>query len=479
MGIYMNNSNSNNSNSNTKRKKLAILVLNDLLLEDFKSIVTYLDFKDSLLLISDLAVSKANLKKYGIPENNYFFDKLEDKDILIKRLRKFQDGSGTDFIGIIGLDEEYQYSLSKAIADSFGLASNSKDTLNLVSNKYDQICALKVGGVDVPEFKLFDSPAEVEGFRLPSVIKPVRGISSLYVYKNTTPKELRENAVKIQEFKENKEFLTLIEPSAAPSLERSLKKSSKKAVPKAAAKDFIIEEFIDGAEYSCDFLVRDGRIVDDDAVLLLRVVKKVVSKECFPFFEGLYLFNPDNDPDSEFSSGELRQVCFKIARSLKITNGLCMVDFRFDNKRKKIVVIETTTRPGVDDFIILMSRIYGYISLNVALRHIFGSLDDKSVKNLKAIPSGTSAIFYLFAPRPGILSRFDTNRLSLSKSSRSENLSGLKEVVRYNEPGDKITYLGSLKNPPYIGHVIIDGIKLRDIDRISRMIKDSVEIRMK
>jgi hypothetical protein len=248
-----------------------------------------------------------------------------------------------------------------------------------------------------------------------------------------------------------------------------MSKLSKPVVHRSVAietdKNFVLEEFIDGNEYSCDFLVgKNGK-----EVTLLRVVKKLVSKTYFPFFEGLYLFNPDV-PDSEFSSNSLREVCKKITQSLNVTTGLCMADFRFDAKKKKIVVIETTTRPGVDDFIGLMYRNYGYISISVALRNIFGNLD---VNSLRVLPKANSIIIYFFAPKNGVLRKFDISKLE------KLNLKGVKEILKYDNVGDKVDYLGPLKSPPFIGHIIIDDIELKDIDNVVLQIRSNVEIELK
>jgi predicted ATP-grasp superfamily ATP-dependent carboligase len=425
--------------SKVQKKPVAILLLNDLLEEDFDPIINALEFKKDLLIITTTDFKKKN---YGV---NFIVDDLENIDSLIKKVSDFKIKNNVEFCGIIGLDEEYKYSFSKAIADKFNLPSNSKETLDLVANKYIQISKLKKGGVDVPDFKLFEKYDEIKDFTLPCVIKPVRGISSLYVYKNNTPQELKSNFKLIEAYKTDSNFLSLANTD------------------KSAEKPFIIEEFIDGNEYSCDFFV--GK-----EILLLRVAKKIVSKEYFPFFEGYYLFNPDNDSNSEFSASDLKIICQKIAKSLDIKNGLCMVDFRFDKKKKKILLIETTTRPGVDDFICLMDKYYHYISLNVALRNMFGTLDYSSFRKLPAI---SSAIVYILAPKPGILSKIDTKKLS------NLNLPYIEEIKTYFNVGEKVESLGLTLTPPYVGHVVLKGIKYNELDKVIATIRSNTIIQVK
>ncbi len=470
-------------------KKVALVLLNDLIIEDFESIVNSIEFKENILIVTNtLKDSKKdniiNKKKYCV---NFLFDDFKNVDILIKKLVNFKNSFKNDFCGIIGLDEEYDYNFSKKIADFFNLPSNSIETLKLVSSKCQQIEQLKKNGVDVPDFRLFNTYNDIKDFKLPSVIKPVKGISSLGVYKNNTLQDLKNNFIKLQEFKGHGEILSLTNVSNVNkdvNVTKNLANVNKATVSKVTKKDtkvdndFIIEEFIDGNEYSCDFLLG----IDGKELILLRVVKKLVSKDYFPFFEGLYLFNPNEDKDSEFQASYLKNVCVNVAKSLNITTGICMMDFRFDKKTKKIVVIEVTTRPGVDDFINLMSKHYSYTSINIALRNIFGTID---LNSFKTLPKGSSMIVYLIAPKPGVLTKFETKNILKLKDSSSikdidavfNNLSN-KDIVLYNKCNDVIKSSGLVTNPPIVGHVIVDNVKIKDIDKVTKLIRDNVVIKV-
>ena len=460
----LSNKNLSNKDSSNTRTKTAILLLNDLLREDFEPIIDNIEFKENLVVITNVRIDK---KKYGI---NLIFDRLDDTKNLLQKLRVLQSKDNLDFCGIIGLDEEYNYAISEAIAKEFGLKCNSRKTLDTISNKYLQIEALKDGGVDVPQFKYVDDYEGSKDFRMPCVIKPVKGISSLHVYKINDSDELKTIFRRLDSYK-SETFLSLTNQSNSTQSSRTISTNKNKRLN--TNKRFILEEFIDGNEYSCDFLVGKD-------ILLLRVVKKITSKQYFPFFEGLYLFNPDESKTSEFSSGYLKDVCKRIAKSLNITTGLCMVDFRFDAKRNKIIVIETTTRPGVDDFTLLMKKNYDYISMSIALRNIFGTLD---VNSFQKIPEGNSVLIYLTAPKSGILKRFDTTKLEKLKLDGLNSSGGIArhnilKLVKYNKAGDKIDYLGLLKNPPYIGHIIIDDIRAEDIDGTIEKIKSNIDVKM-
>jgi len=459
--------------------KTAILLLNDFLMEDFNAIVNNLEFKENLLIITNTIVDEKQREKYGI---RFMFDNLCDVKDLLKRLRVLSSENNLDFCGIAGFDEEHKYVFSKAIADEFQLPYNSRKTLDTVSDKYLQASALKKGGVDVPDFRLVDTYLECKDFRMPCVIKPVRGISSIHVYRCDDYDGLKATFKKLENYKSDEGILSLAQSSSSSSPRNPVRrlsgndaKSEEYSKSKRyhetkrfinETKRFIIEEFIEGNEYSCDFLA--GK-----EVCLLRCVKKIVSKKYFPFFEGLYLFNPDDDKDSEFSNEDLKSVCERIAKSLDITTGICMVDFRFDKRKNRIVVIETTTRSGVDDFIGLMNTTYGYTSVNILLRQIFGTLD---IDSLKKIPRGTSLILYLIAQGCGTLKKFDTS--GLEKLRLNGSIKGVREIIKYNDVSDTLQYLGPLKNPPMIGHVIIDNIRLKDIESTLIKVRLNVDIRI-
>ena len=433
------------------KEKKAIVLLNDIFVDDFDLMVKNIEFKKNVLVVTN---AKINPKNYEV---QCMIDNLDNVENLIGKLRLYRLTHNIDFCGIVGTDEEYGYVFSESLAKEFKLEYHSQKTLNTVSDKYLQARALEKGKVDIPEMRLVDTYADSNNFKFPCVIKPVNGISSIHVYKCNSTNELKEVFVKLDAYRANSAVLSLTHENSTKA-----KTIVKRKTQTVISKHFILEEYIDGNEYSCDFFV------EKENVIVLRVVRKIVNPDYFPFFEGLYLFNP-LDAGSEFSTEYLTDVCKKIAKALDIRFGVCMVDFRFDNKKKKIVIIETTTRPGIDDFIELMKRNYGYISMSIALRQIFGKIDIDAMN----IPKGNSIIIYMFAPREGILKKFDTTNLEKLK------LPNVQEIIKYNAPGSKVSYLGFLKNPPVIGHVILDNIVSKDIEDIINKIKSNVIIELK
>jgi D-alanine-D-alanine ligase-like ATP-grasp enzyme len=101
---------------------------------------------------------------------------------------------------------------------------------------------------------------------------------------------------------------------------------------------FVIEEFVRGNEYSCDFAV------DGDHVEIFRIAKKILdSKQACGTTLGYLL--PGTLPES-FSQDSLRDQLLTAAKSLGLDRVICMLDFVVQDNRA--FMIELAPRPGGD-----------------------------------------------------------------------------------------------------------------------------------
>src|SRR5262249_59408293 len=103
-------------------------------------------------------------------------------------------------------------------------------------------------------------------------------------------------------------------------------------------REFVLEAHVGGDEYSCDFVVQRGH------VQLLRAVRKYRGAHLGQF-GGFYLLNLDSLASCGVNPEELRDVCSRIARALGISDGVSMVDFKFDGGT--LPVLETSLLPGL------------------------------------------------------------------------------------------------------------------------------------
>jgi len=144
--------------------------------------------------------------------------------------------------------------------------------------------------------------------------------------------------------------------------------------------DFLVEEFVEGEEFSCDFVARDT------AVQVIRVARKVHGRD-FGFFEGAALLGRREIDSSGVGLDRLAGICRRIADAFGIEEGVCMVDFRL--RDGEILVLESSIRPGLSATNHLVFDRYGYTPLALLAMMLLGEAPEV------AIPDSGVAVVYL------------------------------------------------------------------------------------
>jgi len=312
---------------------------------------------------------KAFLEEYSI-KGNFIVDDFANIDKLILKISDFEK----EYDGIIGIDDEEQFMITKKIADYFKIKWYSLETLQISSNKFIMKKRFLEEKVPTGKFELV-SDLNVS-INFPNVLKIITGTGSEFIFKNEYKQEFEENfkflKEKLKNIKDDERF-------------RKIRFNDKEFDP---CKEFLLEEYIGGEEYSCDFMV-------DNGVHILRVVKKFQSDH-FGLYEGYYLMNNDSINEC-MDINELKEICKRISKAFNIDKGVCMVDFKVDNGIK---VIESSIRPGLSSFIPLMHKVYGYTSLGIL-----------SGVNFNGIPKKEGLIVHLLASKKGIISKLDVSNV--------------------------------------------------------------------
>jgi len=341
---------------------------------------------DRLLVIGSpgLLASVRTSVRYSIADN---FKSLPG---LIGRLDSWSRKYRCTFSGVIGIDEEEQYKLSRKIAGHFGLEFFNETTCSLASNKYLMKKAFRENGVPTGKFALVRGPGpdNVKGIGFPNVLKIISGTQSEYVFLNRNPDELHEN------------FAYLLKAASLVRGDCRFKKQrlqlETETVNFNPRTQFLLEEYVPGEEFSCDF------IKHNDEIKIIRVVKKIRGGH-FGMFKGYHLLNKkglaQNDIDLEY----LREICRRIALAFSIDNGVCMVDFKMNDGA--LTVLESSIRPGLSAFNHLMYEIYGYTSLALMVTQKMGMKVDVG------IPEVNGAVVYLYALKSGMIGAIDTSGL--------------------------------------------------------------------
>lgn len=194
------------------------------------------------------------------------------------------------------------------VAENLGLTGNGTNTTLGCTNKYEMRKKMKDAGVRVPGFvkvKENDEEPNLEEMRFPMIVKPTdrsgsRGITKIF------KKEELKNAIQV---------------------------SAKQSFDKEA----IIEEYIEGNEYSCECISYKG------THYFLAFTKKFTTGS--PNFIETGHVQPSDIPE-EYQEKIIQEI-FKALDALEIKNGASHTEFKLD-KEGNCRIIEIGARMGGD-----------------------------------------------------------------------------------------------------------------------------------
>ncbi|MBF0200036.1 MAG: ATP-grasp domain-containing protein [Desulfamplus sp.] len=238
----------------------------------------------------------------------------------------------------------------------------------------------KARGIDTPDSRCITSKEEAGDFfmerRVPCVLKPLDGSGSERVFRCTTLQSCLD----------------------AYSTITSLQKSD----------DVIIETWIEGTEYSCDFIIDStslpiGRHECSTQAIPIRFTRKVHSP--LPFFGTIMAYELVDFPRGNISRKTFLSLLSRAANALGITQGICMIDFIVNENG--VSLLEMTPRAGGDCLPWLIEK-----GMNVDILKLAVDMAGKSEFHFHA-PSSFSPLIGLriHANEPGRLKRIDISRI--------------------------------------------------------------------
>jgi glutathione synthase/RimK-type ligase-like ATP-grasp enzyme len=290
-------------------------------------------------------------------------------------------------------------------------------------DKYETQMVWRVSGVSSPQSALVQSERDAAAFQeslgRPVVIKPLTGSGSELVMKCSDGIECSR---------------------AISTLRRRLSTHHDRRMYSSAESDhdprtvFVIQEFVSGEEYSCDF------VIDGDHVEIIRIAKKIMAGDQ-PIGTTLAYIVPSALPDGMQLSRFLESLR-KAAHAVGLRRSICMLDFIV--RDREAVLIELSPRPGGDCLPELLMRSGGFdtieFALDFALRRDRPIPDTSKWKSLVGLR--------LIADRGGKIARLDSSEI------RRDN--------RVIECGFKRSVGHIVKLPPddydsrVLGHVIFE-----------------------
>lgn len=349
-------------------------------------------FHDRIIFLTD-SLERSGASESPVPFPRELLCDLKRYDETIRKLCEHLNRWDIKLSGITCFDCE-SLALAARIAGIMALPYISLESVLLCRNKYASKQKWREAGLPCPSARTVNSLLEAESFldqiQGPVVIKPVAGSGSEYVFFCSNKDECRTAFqtldVKLSELQNN--------PNK-PLYSRDISETI------TTRQMYVAEEFVQGTEYSCDF------VMDADRLEIIRITRKILAPES-SFGTTLAYVVPTNLPlplDEEQFRAQIRSA----AGVLGLKRAICMLDFIV--RDDKAIMIEMTPRPGGDCLPPLILQSAGLDMLGFAIdfaEGIFPAVPERSKwKKLVGLR--------LFASTPGIIRKLDVRTLQEDK----------------------------------------------------------------
>ena len=388
------------------------------------------------VFLTEHAVRQAAEEPQPAPEEELLCDLTDEKRVLedlADHLARWRQTPA----GIACYDCE-SMALAARLAGACGLPYPDVRAIENCRDKHRAKILWHREGLDTPTARIVGSPSAAVAFFLetdgPIVLKPSSGSGSAFVFRCDSTGDCERHYGRIAQGLRQCQGLRLYRGFAGD-------------VPRILA-----EALTDGAEYSCDFVLEDGR------VSLVRLTRKLLfARE--PFGTANAYILPGSWPDA-IDRAAFEDTLRRSARALGIERAVCMLDFILH--RGRMVLLELAPRPGGDCIPALVRCCYG---LDILVRML-----DFSRRQSIAWPSPAAHAplvgLRLHAGREGRLTRIDDDLLR--KDPR------VREIHLTRKPGHAI------KRPPadyeawLLGHVLFAPDAGRDMGLQCREIREKL-----
>lgn len=216
------------------------------------------------------------------------------------------------------------------IAHSFGLSYPSTEAVAKCRDKYVCKQVWRQAGLPCPDVELVHNASDAISFlhkiNGPAVLKPLTGSGSELILLCSTEDECVVAFNTLQSRLARHSDLRMYAPYVF---------DGRKIDPRVV---FVVEEFVQGDEYSCDFTV------DGDHVEIIRIARKILDPKQ-AFGTTLAYLLPSPLPEG-LEEDIFRNQLSTAAKSLGLDRAICMLDFVVQDNRA--FMIELAPRPGGD-----------------------------------------------------------------------------------------------------------------------------------
>jgi biotin carboxylase len=326
--------------------------------------------------------------------------------------------------GVACFDCEYLGSAA-VLAERLGLPFPSPSAVAQSRNKFISKQAWKRAEVDCPEAVVVRDQAELSKFvdRMGKsvILKPLTGSGGELVFRCADHNDcLQAYDIMINRLsKAGENRLYLQDPLTPEYLD--------------PIQDVVLEEFIPGQEYSCDFFLENGRLE------VIRTAKKIPTAENQVGATTAAYVVPAELP-AEIPATVFVDQLYRAATALGLKRALCMVDFIVS--QGKAYLLELTPRPGGDCLPWLIQQSCGLDMIGLAL----DMAQRRNISNLPRQSWETLVGLRLFAQHEGTVKEIDEG--DLRQDPR------VQEVFIKRKPGHRVVLPPNDYDSRLFGHVI-------------------------
>ena len=342
--------------------------------------------------------------------------------------------------------------LASHLAQHFGMPFPSTEAIIHARNKLESRRIWSESGVACPQAvlasDLWQSQVFFRSVRKNVVLKPVSGSGSELLFHCKDETEIEKSVQILEEELPRRRSNPLFK----------LIPGTTRAAPLDPCQSWIVEEYVPGPEFSCDFLLQDRDIT------ILRETGKV--KAPGQTFGSILAYTFPASYPEEFTVRNLSPVLIKASRALGFTWGHFMVDFIVQNGQP--VILEMTPRPGGDSIPDLIEMATGSDLIGIYLDMVSGR-----GKNSTALPQPAEsfASVHFYAPREGVISHLDVSQIL--------SLPWVKGVVLKKNVGDKVNLPPHDYDNRLLGYCIVSVDPHWDMVSIHRTIQQQLLLSVK
>ena len=368
------------------------------------------------LFLTDPRLRAVAREPAPLPEEELLWD-LSDHEGARRTVEKHLALHHLRLAGIACFDCE-SMELAAVLADCFHLPYSGQKAIGHCRNKYLTKKLWQNNRLETPAAILVRSAQEVLRFQralnAPVVLKPVSGSGSELIFVCDNEETCRTGFHQVQE-------------GLRRRLSHRLYADLDQDGPRILA-----QALIDGDEYSCDFIVREGR------AKVIRLTRKIKSAGA-PFGTARgYLLSASLPPGLD--ADRLQRTLYRCAAALGIVHAVCMLDFIMAGDR--MVLLELAPRPGGDCLPHLLRRAWNLDILKL-LVDFAGNEPLPTILCDRTVPVVGLRIH---ARQAGILRHIDA--AALKKDPR------VREILLTREPGHRIHLPPDDYESWLLGHVI-------------------------